>query len=99
MTAPELLLSKGQLWAVVKLCKEATGYDGHNERVALLSGLTGRQVCSSKEITLAEWRRIRDAAYPNWPENDWTMSQQFRARAQAIMRQFLEDLGQLQLPM
>jgi hypothetical protein len=99
MTAPELSLSKGQLWAVVKLCKEATGFDGHNERVALLSGLAGRQVSSSKEITLAEWRRIRDAAYPNWPENDWTMAAAFKAKAQGILRQFLEDLGQLQLPM
>ena len=32
----------------------------------VLSGLTQRTVASSKGVTVQEWARIRDVAYPGW---------------------------------
>ena len=64
----------------------------------MLSKLLGKEVETSGELTLQDWRSIRDRAYPNWPDGDWGVGNDFELLGHRLVRQYEEEvLGQKNL--
>lgn len=93
----ELLVSKGQRFALNKLIGTQSGTD-RTLRLYMLSQLIGREIQSSETVLEREWHVIRDEAYPAWQHNDWTISDAFTLKLCRLERQYREQiLGQLRL--
>ena len=92
------MISGGQRFSLNKLL---SGYaKARADRLYLLSTIIGRAVGSSSHVTLAEWRKLRDEAWPEWTNNNWTPGEAFDKKARAIMREYEVDvLGQRELPL
>ena len=89
-------ISDGQKFALVKLCGMTA--KERNARLYLLSNLTGRTIESSSNIQVNEWRKIRDAAYPRWTNNDWSVSEEFLSKCRQIYEDYETSvLGQMKL--
>ena len=90
------LITQGQQFALIKLCSVYT--NRRDARLWILSKLTGREIKSSSELTLEEWRKIRDDAYPAWGSNDWTISEKFATKMAGLINEYEEKvLGQMKL--
>lgn len=88
-------IKPGQKLVLIKLCQRIIG-DDREARLYLISHLLDKEVESFNNLTVSDWQRIRDKAFPNWPDNDWTISKEFDAEALQIARQYqIEILGQL----
>jgi hypothetical protein len=89
-------INDGQRFALNKLVNQFA--DCREARLYVLSALTGRPLASSSAVTVGEWRRIRDEAYPNWPDDDWTVAEAFAAKVFALVNRYREEVcGQLRL--
>lgn len=93
-------ISGGQKIALARLLKPYA--DKRPMRLYITSQLIGREITSSNELTLGEWRKIRDSAYPHWRDNidnpDWTVGREFKAKVAGLAEKYLEDvLGQKRL--
>ncbi len=89
-------IKPGQNYALNRLISQFAAT--HDERLHVIGRLVGREVTSSKELTRAEWRRIRDRAYPRWTDGDWEPCREFRALVVALVEEYRETvLGQLRL--
>ena len=89
-------ITDGQKLALIKLCQKfVKGRDG---RLWILSQLLNKEVNSTSELSINDWRKIRDMAYPHWPDNDWTISDEFMSIGNNLrLRYEKEVLGQMAL--
>lgn len=86
-------IKDGQRLALYRLLKRYT--DTAHGMLFLVSRMTGRTVRSLGDLSVKEWQEIRNEAFPNWVEDDWTVSEDFDDRCHALHRQYLEEkLGQ-----
>ena len=91
-------ITNGQKFALIRLAREC-GSESRDERLFLISRLLCRGVGTFNELSRDDWRLIRDAAHPDWPDDDWETTLEFKAQAAAILREYREQvLGQLPLP-
>lgn len=87
----------GQKLALILLSKKC-GVRSRDERLFLVSQLLGREVDTFNDLTLDDWRRIRNDAYPNWPADNWDIGQSFKQQVVSILREYREQvLGQMAL--
>jgi hypothetical protein len=67
-------------------------------RLWILSELLGKNVLSANYLSLQDWRKIRNEAYPNWTNNEWTIGDSFSKKINVLCNQFEEQvLGQKKL--
>ena len=87
------LITDGQKFALVKLCSQFTKL--RQGRLYLLTELIGRQIVSTSDVLIGEWRKIRDEAYPNWSDDNWSVCDEFTSKCQTIISDFEKEiLGQ-----
>ena len=92
----ETPITDGQKFALIKLCSQFTKL--RSGRLYLLSELTGRDIKTTSELLLSEWRKIRDEAYSNWHNDDWYMNDEFKMKCKTILDVFEKEvLGQRSL--
>src|SRR3990167_6270642 len=75
------MINDGQTYALNKLLEPYTGKD-REARLYVVSQLIGREVMSTKALTLLEWRMIRNQAYfydPEADEQQWEVLSSFKA--------------------
>jgi len=90
-------ISPGQRLALIKMA-QACGVRDRAERLWWASRLLGRPVETFNDLTHADWRRIRDYAYPKWGDGDWEVGQKMVDKSALILRRYRgEVLGQLSL--
>jgi hypothetical protein len=93
---PETKIQDGQRFALVKLIGGFT--QRRDCRLWILSKLLSKTVESSKDLTIQDWRKIRDEAYPNWTNNEWETGEEFKKKISGLCGQFEEQvLGQKKL--
>lgn len=86
-------ITDGQKLALVKLCGNVTSDSAG--RHYILSKLTGRDIKHTSDLLLNEWRTIRDEAYPDWPNGDWSISESFHRKLWSIYVEYeTEIIGQ-----
>ena len=86
----------GQKFALLKLCQKYTKSRGC--RLWILSELLGKSVESTEELSLQDWRRIRDEAYPDWHNDDWLTSKEFDSKMRGLVFRYEKEvLGQMGL--
>lgn len=89
-------IKDGQKLALIKLCQRFT--KNRHCRLWILSKLLNKQVESTENLLLSDWRQIRDEAYPSWPNDDWTISDEFMSKGRQLQREYeREVLGQKDL--
>ncbi|HOJ04131.1 MAG TPA: hypothetical protein PK916_09010 [Bacteroidota bacterium] len=67
-------------------------------QVWIVSKLAAVEITDLSHLSRDVWRRMRDAWYPRWINNDWTPSPYIRNEIRRLLRQFTEDvLGQQSL--
>lgn len=98
----EMQIKRDHQRSLFGLCKEL-GIEHRSERLAVIGGLVGRKISSFNDLTEAEWRAIRDEAWPDWFEESermerWTLGTEFRQRATRTLNEYNESIGQLRLP-
>ena len=91
-------IQKGQRFALNKLMGKFS--DSRDMRLWLVNHLLrhGRTITSTSELTVLEWRQIRDRAYPNWEADDWTVGDAFIVHMHTLAQEYKENaLGQKRL--
>ncbi len=86
-------ITDGQRFALIKL----TGLfgKGRDFRLWLIGEWLGKKCETTKDLSINDWRIIRNMAYPNWSDNDWWVSDDFRTKGEALYRQYEKEvLGQ-----
>jgi hypothetical protein len=87
----------GQKFVLIKLCENFVGQD-REARLFLIARLLGKEVKSTNDLTIGDWQKIRNEAYPRWCDDDWTVGNGFTKKARTIYRQYqTEVLGQLSM--
>lgn len=95
-SAMDMQIRDGQKLALIKLCQRFT--KSRHCRLWMLSKLLNKEVNSTDELYLSDWRQIRNQAYPNWPNDDWTISEEFMAEGWRLERAYEKEvLGQQDL--
>lgn len=90
-------ITPNRVYALNRLLEALTGKD-RSVRLYVVSELVGREVISTSDLTNGDWCAIRDAAYPNWRGEDWTIGQEFSRQVAALTEQYREQvLGQMRL--
>lgn len=89
-------ITPGQLIAINRLAE--TVAKTREARLYVVSGLIGRDITSTKELTRKDWVYIRGEAYPFWKSDDWMVGDNFKIRLAGLYQQFQEDvLGQMRM--
>jgi len=89
-------IKPGQLYALNRLMGQFT--TSRSERLFVVSQLIGREISSTKELTVREWQRIRNQASPYWEADDWEACREFKTQVTVLVEQYREDvLGQKRL--
>ena len=66
--------------------------------VYIVQQLIDRPVTALRELKRHEWQRLRDSMYPYWPDEDWTLGDEFRVQCVSFFEKYREDvLGQRRL--
>jgi len=65
-----------------------------NGKLFLLSKLIKREIKDVSDVKIAEWRIIRNWAYPDWRTEDWTIGQKFANEANRVMEEYEISKGQ-----
>ncbi len=90
------LISDGQKFALIKLLGRFT--KSRKVRLWMLSQLLNKEVETTSELFVDDWRKIRDAAYPAWPDDDWEIAKEFESKCELLYRRYEEEvLGQKSL--
>jgi hypothetical protein len=90
-------IKDGQKLALIKLCQKLSD-GGRDERLFIVSELLGKPVESFNDLTIDNWRSIRDRAYPNWSDDNWEIGKDFAAKVGEIVRRYqTQVLGQLSM--
>ena len=83
----------GQIFAATKLIGSLTKTKA--ERLYVASELIGRQIGSFRELTIDEWKMIRNSAYANWMDNIWEVGDEFRSKVNSLCHKYeVEVVGQ-----
>ena len=78
--------------------RKLIGDVSRDKRLWIASQLIGRTIGSFDDLTLQDWRKVRNAAYPDWPQNDWTVGDAFRRELAHLGSQYDETVtGQMRL--
>ena len=86
-------ITDGQKLALIKLCQRFT--KNRDARLWILSQLLSKEVNSTDELSIEDWRKIRNQAYPDWPNDNWEMSDKFLSIGNNLyLRYEKEVLGQ-----
>lgn len=86
----------GQIFAVNKLFYDLSKC--RPMRTWVISQVIGREIRSTKELLKREWESIRDAAYPEWVEDNWEPSREFMAKVETLKARYeREVIGQLDM--
>jgi hypothetical protein len=89
-------ITDGQKLALVRLVGNVT--DIAAARYYILSKMVDRNIEHTSELTLEEWRLIRNEAYPNWYNDDWSISDKFLSKLQVFYDIYeTEIMGQKKL--
>lgn len=89
-------IKDGQKLALIKLCQRFV--KGREARLWVLSQLLDKKVTTTEELFVTDWQKIRDEAYPNWPNDDWEISEGFANKVNELKYRYeREVLGQLAL--
>lgn len=89
-------LRKGQLFALRRLLDEVLRgrkLDTDQTRLWILSQYLEENFASMAQVKRGHWRIVRDAAYPNWPDDDWTMDLTFRNRIASLANRYEEEVN------
>lgn len=84
------VVTNGQKFALIKLCSKFTKY--RHERLWLLSKLLGRKIDTTSDVLLIEWQTIRDSAYPDWPNHNWELSEEFTTKCFRLVREYEKEV-------
>lgn len=93
-------ITDGQKAALNRLIGNYAG-DDRQARLHIITWLLDRDTLldTTSQLTVGEWRRIRDRATPGWPDADYTIAPAFDQHAHYLMRQYREHVqGQGLLP-
>ena len=64
----------------------------------IVAVLLDRPLTELADISLPEWRRLREEMYPHWPLGDWALGDEFRQRCMELFDAYRENvLGQMRL--
>lgn len=67
-------------------------------RVYIINALLDCNVNSTLDLTREQWQAFRNAAFPGWPDDDWTLSPTYESKIAAVINQYREQvLGQQRL--
>jgi len=92
----ESKISDGQRFAIIKLFGKYT--NERSCRLWLIGKIIGREIITTADITLSEWRKIRNEAYPNWGANDWETSDGWNRKCRELVDEYeTEIIGQKRL--
>jgi len=80
----------GQKLALIKLSQKFV--KGRKARLFLISDLIGREIKSTSELSVNEWRKVRDAAYPDWPNDNWEVAENFKHKCRAIAQRYEKEV-------
>lgn len=68
------------------------------KRLWIISQLVGRAIPSFDDLTLQDWRSIRNRAYPDWKRDDWTVGETFQMELAHLRSRYAEEVsGQMRL--
>lgn len=85
-------IEDGQRVALMRLLECRGGLAGKGQW--LLSRILGREI-DVTTLTRADWQQVRDMAFLDWRNDEWEVSDWFKARLSALDREYLEVvLGQ-----
>lgn len=91
-----LPITRGQIWALNKLLTRYTTAD--DVKRCIVVELTGVNIENLSDLSQSDWAKIRDMAYENWSDGDWTLSRKFGAKVASIVEKYNKEvLGQLPL--
>lgn len=92
-------ITPGQRVALQKLIDRFNTDRDDKARLYVVTQLVGHDVKSIAQLTIGDWRAIRDDAYPFWHAGDWdTISQSFAQNAAFLFNRYREQItGQLRL--
>ena len=91
-----MAITDGQKLALIKLCQNFAR--PRKWRLYFLSKLLAKEVESTSELSVEDWRTVRNMAYPNWPDNDWTIGDGFLIEGYTLYAKYEKEvLGQMSL--
>jgi len=94
MINPEI--TDGQRLAIIKLFGKFA--DNRHCRLWMLEQILDKKVNTTAELSVQDWRKIRNAAYPNWGANDWEIGKEFTAKCTGLLEKYeTEIIGQKRL--
>jgi len=86
-------IKDGQKLALIKLCQRFV--KGRNARLWIISQLLDREIKSTGELSIDDWRRIRNKAYPVWADDVWEISEEFGQEMHKLSQRYEKEiLGQ-----
>jgi len=93
-------ITSGQKIALRKLIMPQA--NGRDALLFVISALIGREINSTNELTVGDWRKIRNSAYPYWQDDndepDWTVGHEFKATVAGWCELYREQvIGQQRL--
>ena len=85
-------IKEGQRFALIKLCQNYI--KSRNGRLFLVSKILDKEVKSFSELSIDDWQLIRNLAYENWYQDDWTIDTRFANLAYKYAEEYELSLGQ-----
>lgn len=87
-------IAHGQLINLRILLKRVDA-NTEEQQLFVMSRYIGRELDSLTDLTYGDWQALRDNAYPNWKDWDWTPDLQFINKLRVFMDEYRETvLGQ-----
>ena len=85
-------IKDGQKFALLRLCQKYI--KGRNGRLFLVGKILKKEIQSFDDLSITDWQIIRNFAYDNWSNDDWTISNKFANLAMQISDEYEISLGQ-----
>jgi len=83
-------ISDGQRFAILKLLSKFTKI--RDCRLFILSNIPDKKILSTSDLTIEDWRKIRNMAYLDWVNDTWDISDDFKQKAQALVDKYETDI-------
>lgn len=91
-------ISAGQIISLRNALREVSGMvdDAH---VYIINGLLqSRDVQSLDKLERHEWQWLRNRLYPNWSQEDWSLSPEWKTKIAGLLADYRENVtGQMRL--
>lgn len=96
MNPQEPMITEGQRYALTKAIS-AFAPQRHC-RLWILSQFFGREIKSSADLTLTEWRTFRNKAYREWANGNWELADAMKSEINKLVERYDEEvMGQQKL--